>query len=150
MTPRITTVTLGVRDLKTATAFYEAIFGVQRVPGYEEISFFRLPGCWLSLYPIAKLAEDISPTLDHHRSTFAGVTFAHHVTSRDEVQPFLDRAIAAGGTLAKPAQDTFWGGYDGYFADPDGYHWEILWGPMFEYGPDGNLRFTQCNNVASP
>lgn len=145
MSPRITTITLGVRDLKTATAFYEEIFGIERIPGYEEISFFRLPGCWLSLYPISKLAEDISPTLDPHRSTFSGVTLAHHVTSRDAVQPFLERAIAAGGTLAKSAQETFWGGYDGYFTDPDGYHWEIVWGPMFEFEPNGSLGFTECD-----
>ena len=139
--PRITVVTLGVRDLQKSTAFYEAIFGIRPKANSEGISFFELPGTWLSLFPLDQLAEDISPQLSAARSGFSGVTLAHNARSKDAVLAIFEHIKAAGATIVKPPHDTFWGGFSGYFADLDGYYWEVVWGPMFDHAPDGSLRF---------
>ncbi len=95
----------------------------------ESIAFFQNKGTWLALYPREALAADVGiPT---EGSGFSGVTLAHNLRSKEEVDELLDVAVAAGATLVKPAQDTFWGGYSGYFSDPDGYLWEIAWNPFF-------------------
>lgn len=138
---RITVVTLGVGDLAKSSAFYEAIFGIRPNAKYEGVSFFELPGTWLTLYPLDKLAEDISPEVPRSRSGFSGITLAHNARSRDEVLAIFEQARAAGAIVAKPPQETFWGGFSGYFADHDGYYWEVVWGPMFDHAPDGSLRF---------
>ncbi|HZD61075.1 MAG TPA: VOC family protein [Anaerolineae bacterium] len=139
--PRITIITLGVGDLQKSTSFYEAIFGIHPNPDYEGISFFELPGTWLTLYPLEKLAEDISPQLPASRGPFSGVTLAYNASSKEDVVAIFDQAKAAGASVVKPPQDTFWGGFSGYFADLDGYYWEVAWGPMFDHAPDGSLRF---------
>jgi catechol 2,3-dioxygenase-like lactoylglutathione lyase family enzyme len=139
--PRLTVVTLGVEDLRKSTDFYEAIFGISPDPGYEGISFFELPGTWLTLYPLDKLAEDISPHLSSSRGAFSGITLAFNARCQEDVTSIFDQAGAAGAKIVKPPQDTFWGGFSGYFADPDGYYWEVAWGPMFDFTPDGSLRF---------
>jgi catechol 2,3-dioxygenase-like lactoylglutathione lyase family enzyme len=137
---RITVVTLGVKDLAKSTTFYEAAFGVHANPDYEGVSFFELPGAWLSLYPLDKLAQDIAPDVPHTRGgTFSGVTLAHNARSKQDVLAIFEHLRAAGALIVKPPQDTFWGGFGGYFADPDGYYWEVVWGPMFDFGPDGSL-----------
>jgi len=139
--PRITVITLGVADLAQATRFYETIFGVHPNSEYEGISFFELPGVWLTLYPVDKLAEDISPRLSPTRSGFSGITLAYNATSKNEVVAIFEEARTAGASIVKAPQDTFWGGFSGYFADLDGYYWEVVWGPMFDFAPDGSLRF---------
>ena len=139
--PRMTVITLGVADLARSTGFYETIFAVRPNSDYEGISFFELPGTWLTLYPLDKLAEDISPDLSPARGSFSGVTLAYNARGKDEVVAIFEEAESAGARIAKAPQDTFWGGFSGYFADPDGYYWEIVWGPMFDFGPDGSLRF---------
>jgi len=139
--PRMTVVTLGVADLESATRFYRTVFGRGPNPNYQEISFFDLPGTWLSLYPRDKLAADISAQLAPTGSGFCGITLAYNARSRDEVRAVFAAAESAGATIAKPPQDTFWGGYSGYFRDPDGYYWEVVWGAMFDFAPDGALRF---------
>ena len=83
----------------------------------------------MALYPRDALAEDAG--VSTVGSGFSGVTLAHNVLTRKEVDALLETAVAAGATLIKPAQDTFWGGYSGYFADPEGYLWEIAWNPFF-------------------
>ena len=83
----------------------------------------------MALYPRHALAEDAG--VSTVASGFSGVTLAHNVLTRKEVDALLETAVAAGATLVKPAQDTFWGGYSGYFADPEGYLWEIAWNPFF-------------------
>jgi catechol 2,3-dioxygenase-like lactoylglutathione lyase family enzyme len=138
---RLSVVTLGVADLEKATAFYTTVFGISPNPDYEGVSFFGLPGTWISLYPIEKLAEDISPILPSSRSGFTGITLAHNVRSKEEAIAVIETARAAGATVIKPPQDTAWGGFSGYFADLDGYHWEVVWAPMFNFAPDGSLRF---------
>ena len=139
--PRVTVITLGVKDLAKATRFYETIFGVKPDSEYEGVSFFELPGAWLTLYPVDKLAEDISPQLSPDRSGFSGITLAYNARSKDEIIAIFEEARTAGGSIIKPPQDTFWGGFGGYFADLDGFYWEVAWGPMFDFKPDGSLRF---------
>ena len=118
-----TIVTLGVQDLKRSNRFYEAL-GLPRVPYESEtIAFFDLGDAQLALFPRHALAEDagVSPSGEG----FRGVTLARFVTSSTEVRAFLERAVQAGATLARTAQPTSWGGFSGYFADPDGHLWEI-------------------------
>lgn len=138
--PRMTVITLGVADLAKSTRFYETIFGIRPNSEYEGISFFELPGAWLTLYPLDKLAADISPQLSPTRSSFSGITIAYNARSKDEVVAIFEEVKTAGASVAKAPQDTFWGGFSGYFADLDGYYWEVVWGPMFDFAPDGSLR----------
>lgn len=139
--PRMTVITLGVMDLAKAARFYETIFGVSPNSEYEGVSFFELPGVWLTLYPVEKLAEDISPQLSPNRSGFSGITLAYNARSRDEVLSIFEEVKTAGASIVKAPEDTFWGGFSGYFADLDGYYWEVVWGPMFDFAPDGSLGF---------
>lgn len=139
MEPRISLVTLGVEDLARSTRFYTEGLGLPTTRSPEDgIVFFQLRGTILALYPYRSLAEDIAPGFDAPRSRFGGVTLAHNVRTREEVDEVLATALRAGAQLLKPAQDTSWGGYAGYFADPDGYPWEVAWG-AFELAEDGSL-----------
>ncbi len=139
--PRMTVITLGVTDLVRATGFYQAVFGISPNSDYEGVSFFELPGVWLALYPVDKLAADISPQLSPERSGFSGITLAYNARSQDEIIAIFEKVRTAGASIVKPPQDTFWGGFSGYFSDLDGYYWEVVWGPMFDFAPDGSLRF---------
>jgi catechol 2,3-dioxygenase-like lactoylglutathione lyase family enzyme len=118
MKPRISMITLGVRDLAASVAFYAQGLGLPRMESPPEVAFFTLDGTWLGLYGRQALAEDA--TVPAEGSGFTGVTLAHNVASEAEVDALLKQAVAAGGTLVKPGQRVFWGGYSGYFADPDG------------------------------
>ena len=138
--PRITVITLGVTDLDRATQFYAAVLGTSPNTSNEGVTFIELPGAWISLFPLEELAKDISPDLPAVRSGFSGFTLAHNARSREDVNAILEHARSAGARLVKEAQDTFWGGFSGYFTDLDGYYWEVVWGPMFEFGPDGALK----------
>ncbi len=130
MEPRISIITLGVSDLPRAVKFYRDGLGLPLLDeNTESIAFFKNRGAWLSLYPRESLAADAG--IDTQGSGFSGVTLAHNVRSREEVDALLGVAVNAGATLVKPAQDAFWGGYSGYFADSDGYLWEIAWNPHF-------------------
>ena len=144
MEPRISIVTLGVRDLERAIAFYRDGLGLPapHQPG-PEIAFFRTRGTCLGLYPVDKLAEDVG---DAHvaaakqpQSGFRGIALAHNVRTREEVDTVLAAAQRAGASIEKPAQETFWGGYSGYFADPDGHLWEVAWAESWKFNPDGSL-----------
>ena len=106
-------ITLGVGDLPRATDFYEAGLGFPRVDfASDTVAFFSLNGSWLGLYPREALAEDAM--VPDEGSGFDGITLAHNVASEAEVDAVIEQAIAAGATLAKPAQKVFWGGYSGY------------------------------------
>lgn len=133
MQPRISMVTLGVKNLQTSIAFYEKLGLARKEPLSDEIAFFDLNGSWLGLYPREKLAEDaeVSP----EGSGFRAVTLAHNLSSKEAVDALMAEAVAAGATLVKKSQDVFWGGYSGYFADPDGHLWEIAFNPFFWIGP---------------
>ncbi len=127
MKPHITLVTLGVEDLDRAVAFYEIGLGLPRRAGPQGIAFFETGATLLALYPREQLAEDV--TVSPEGSGFRGFTLAHNVDSPEAVERTLDEAVAAGATLVKPGQKVFWGGYSGYFADPDGFYWEVAWNP---------------------
>ena len=130
MEPRISIVTLGVTDLPRSVEFYRDGLGLPLFDeNAESIAFFQNRGTWLALYPREALAADIGIATEG--SGFSGVTLAHNVRTREEVDTLLGVAVAAGATLVKPAEETFWGGYSGYFADPEGYLWEIAWNPHF-------------------
>ena len=135
MQPRISMITLGVRNLKVAIEFYQEGLGLpRREPYSDDIAFFDLDGTWLGLYSWDKLAEDV--TISPEGTGFRGVTLAHNVKSKEDVNRVMRQAIEAGGTLVKEAQDVFWGGYSGYFADIDGHLWEIAWNPHSWIGPE--------------
>jgi catechol 2,3-dioxygenase-like lactoylglutathione lyase family enzyme len=142
MEPRVSLITLGVADLARSHRSYAEGLGLPttRTPD-EGIVFFQTAGTAVALYPYARLAEDVGPGWDVPRSRFAGFTLAHNVRERAQVDAVLAKAAAAGAEIVKPAADTFWGGYSGYFADPDGYLWEVAWG-AFEFNEDGSLRVT--------
>ncbi len=123
-------ITLGVSDLERGVRFYRD--GLELPTNYksgEGIAFFEFSGTWLALYPIQALAEDAC--LPSERARFDGITLAHNVTGKAEADAVIAQALAAGASLLKPAADTFWGGYSGYFADPDGHAWEVAWNPYF-------------------
>jgi catechol 2,3-dioxygenase-like lactoylglutathione lyase family enzyme len=140
MEPRISIITLGVTDLPRAIRFYRDGLGFPtKAKDDASIAFFETTGTRFGLYPLDKLAEDISPELPAERSAFSGITLSHNVRTRDEVASVLKQAEAAGGRIVKHAQDVFWGGHSGYFADPDGHHWEVAWNPYFPLAEDGTL-----------
>ena len=135
MQARISMISLGVKDLQAAIKFYQQGLGLPRKEPYsDEIAFFDLNGTWLGLYPWDKLAEDV--TVSQEGSGFRGVTLAHNVKSKEEVNAVISQAIGAGATLVKEVQDVFWGGYSSYFSDLDGHLWEIAWNPHFWIGPE--------------
>ena len=133
MKPRISMITLGVRDLEESVRFYEQGLGLPRMDSPPEVAFFTLNGSWLGLYGRDSLAEDAGVHPDG--TGFDGFTIAHNVDSEAAVDELLEQAISAGAKLVKPAQKVFWGGYSGYFADPDGYLWEVAHNPLFWIGP---------------
>jgi catechol 2,3-dioxygenase-like lactoylglutathione lyase family enzyme len=140
MQARIHIVTLGVRDFERAVRFYRDGLGwPMSSASAGDIAFFKLGPVILALYPWDKLAEDAC--VPAGGSGFRGVTLAHNVARREDVDAVLAQAVAAGATLMKPAQDVFWGGYSGYFADPEGQLWEVCWNPHASFGPDGSLQF---------
>lgn len=135
MEPRVSVVTLGVSDLKRARAFYEAMGFKASERGNDDIVFMRAaPGVALALYAWDALAEDA--TVSAAGAGFRGVTIAHNVRAKVEVAVVLAEAVRAGARIVKPAQDVFWGGHSGYFADPDGHLWEVAWNP---HTPDGTF-----------
>ena len=130
MEPRISIVTLGVTDLPRSVQFYRDGLGLTLYDeDTESIAFFQTRGTRLALYPRDALAADVGTSTEG--IGFSGVTLAHNVHTKKEVDELLHVAVEAGATLVKPAADTFWGGYSGYFADPDGHLWEIAWNPHF-------------------
>lgn len=140
---KVTILTLGVADLDKATDFYRIVLGTPPNTSSEGITFIELPGTWIALYPLERLAADISPGIPAARMGFSGITLAHNARSRNEVIEIVRRAESAGARVVKEPQDTFWGGYSGYFADLDGYYWEVAWGPMFEFAENGDMKLKE-------
>lgn len=142
MQSRISIITLGVANLDRALRFYRDGLGFPTTrDGSQGIVFFQTQGVCLALYPNDKLAEDVGDHFPTERGPFSGVTLAHNVRTREEVDEVLQLAERAGAKIEKPAQDVFWGGYSGYFSDLDGHLWEVAWG-AFEFNEDGSLIIT--------
>ena len=130
MEPRISMIGLGVADLDRAVAFYENGLGLPRHPFDGDIAFFQTQSTWLCLYNREKLAEDIG--VSSRGEGFPGFTLAHNVGSKAQVEQVMAEAETAGAVIVAPAEDKFWGGYSGYFTDPDGFYWEVAWNPFLE------------------
>lgn len=133
MKPRISMITLGVRDLAAAIAFYEKGLGFPRMESPPEVAFFTLNGTWLGLYGRDALAGDAQVAAEG--TGFEGFALAHNVDSQKGVDEVVAQAVAAGATLVKQPQKVFWGGYSGYFKDLDGHLWEVAYNPLFWVGP---------------
>jgi len=129
--PRISLITLGVTDLARSVRFYREGLGLPLREGGDVnvVAFFETRGTWLALFPREALAADAGVPADG--AGFPGFSLAHNVRTREEVDTVLEQARTAGARLVKAAGDTAWGGYSGYFADPDGHLWEVAWNPHF-------------------
>jgi len=139
MKPRLNIVTLGVKNLRESRYFYKNALDWEPAAGSDEnIVFFNHGGIILALYPLEKLAEDAEIPAD--RSGFSGVTLAINQDSKDAVVEVFEKAVKNGAKVLVEPRDTFWGGYDAYFADPDGHSWEIAWAPFWEFDEQGSLK----------
>jgi catechol 2,3-dioxygenase-like lactoylglutathione lyase family enzyme len=122
-------ITLGVEDLDRAIAFYRDGLGLPLREGPEGIAFFETGSTWLSLYPREALAKDAA--VESEGSGFRGFALAHNVRTRELVDELMSEVKVAGATVIKGPQDASWGGYSGYFKDPDEFLWEVAWNPHF-------------------
>jgi catechol 2,3-dioxygenase-like lactoylglutathione lyase family enzyme len=138
MRPKLSLVTLGVRDFERSLRFYRDGLGWQpSSASQDDVAFFPLGGIVLGLYPREKLAEDAQVSAGG--SGFSGIALAHNTNSQEEVDQVLQTVESLGATIVKKAEKVFWGGYSGYFADPDGHLWEVAWNPFFGFDESDNL-----------
>jgi uncharacterized protein len=135
---RVSIITLGVSNLAHSREFYERLGWRRSMAKAEGIVFFQAGGMALALYPRSELAKDAN--LSAEGRGFCAVALAYNARSREEVDKVLAEAKSAGATILKPALEAFWGGYSGYFADPDGFPWEVAWNPEFTIAADGSIR----------
>jgi catechol 2,3-dioxygenase-like lactoylglutathione lyase family enzyme len=134
---RVSLVTLGVRDLARARAFYEALgWRTGAEPG-DDVVFFQAGGMILALWGRDELAADSGV---EDGGGWGGVTLAYNVRSAAEVDEAMREAEAAGATITRPGAETFWGGYSGAFVDPEGHAWEVAFNPHWTLGDDGSVR----------
>jgi uncharacterized protein len=135
---RLNLVTLGVRDFRTSRDFYCKLFEWNPTNNSsDDIVFFDMGGYILGLFPWDKLAEDAN--IPPSGSGFSGITLAHNVREKSDVDVFLKRAESFGAKIIKPAQDVFWGGHSGYFSDPNGHLWEVAYNPYMPTKANGFL-----------
>ena len=139
MEQRISIVTLGVSDLAASRRFYADGLGWKPVFENKEIVFFQAGGMIFALFLRDELAKDFKT--DPASFGRAAVALAHNVRTKAEVDPLIWRAAEAGATILKPAREASWGGYSGYFADPDGFAWEVAWNPAWKIAADGSIEF---------
>jgi catechol 2,3-dioxygenase-like lactoylglutathione lyase family enzyme len=135
---RVSLVTLGVADLARAKAFYEALGWRGEQPS-DDVVFFQAGGMVVALWDREKLAEDSGV---EDTGGWGGITLAHNVRSPEEVDAVLAEAEHAGATIARPGAATFWGGYSGAFADPDGHPWEVAHNPFWTLREDGSISLS--------
>ncbi len=138
MEQRVSIITLGVKDLKRSREFYERLGWRRSLAKTEDVVFFQVGGMALALFPRHELAKDANVAPEGRG--FGGIALAYNARNREEVDSVLAEAVAAGAKLLKPAQEAFWGGYSGYFSDPDGFAWEVAWNPSFPVAEDGSVR----------
>jgi hypothetical protein len=138
MEQRLSLVTLGVADLSRARRFYEEGLGWKRGNDNDGVAFYQMPGAILALWSRPSLAEDAG--VADSGASFAGIALAYNARSRSEVEMVLAEAEAAGAKVVRSAHETPWGGYSGYFADPDGHLWEVAHNPFWTIGDDGSVR----------
>ncbi len=139
--PRFTVITLGVSDILESIAFYQSL-GFQRkyrATG-EAVAFFDTGGTVISLFPRTELAKDATLRDQKQPAAFCGFTLAWNCSSTEEVDAVLKFAISKGASLLKPARRTDYGGYSGYFVDPDGYPWEVVVAPGIQVGADRRVH----------
>ena len=141
MEQRLSLITLGVADLARSRRFYEQLGWRPSSASTAAIAFYQLAGIALALYPRSDLARDARLPEDGHG--FGGITLAFNTRTRQEVDTLLAEARSAGARILKPAEEASWGGYSGYFADPDGYPWEVAWNPSFPIDADGSMRLPE-------
>ncbi len=139
MEQRVSAVTLGVKNLETAKNFYVNGFGWKTAFENEEVIFFQTGGMVFALFLRDSLAADFQA--DPAAFGRAPMALAYNVRARNEVDSVIQRAAAAGATILKPPREASWGGYSGYFADPDGFAWEVAWNPTWPLAPDGTVEF---------
>ena len=131
-------VTLGVRDLETSRKFYAETLGWKISRPQEGVVFFQAGGVVLALFPREELAKDAQISLEG--SGFAGFSLAYNAQSEAEVDEIINDLKSKGVKILKEPQKVFWGGYSSYFADPDGYPWEVAYNPFFSFDENGNLK----------
>ena len=134
MEQRVSLITLGVADLERARAFYEALGWQTRAAPGDDVVFFQTGCMVVALWDRGSLAEDSGVD---DAGGWGGVTLAHNVRSPAEVDAVIEQARAAGGVIARPGAETFWGGYSGAFIDPDGHPWEVAHNPRWTIAADG-------------
>lgn len=140
MEPRISIITFGVADIEWSYQFYKEGLGfpASGTPA-DGIVFFQTAGTRFAIYPADKLTEEVDGEFESDTGKFRSFTVAHNTRSKEEVEAVLQLAEQAGGKIEKPAQDVFWGGYSGYFSDPDGYLWEVAYADSWKFNDDGSL-----------
>lgn len=141
---RMNIICLGVKDMESSIRFYRDGLGFKtnEKSNNPEVVFFNTSGTKLELYPIELLAKDINENNPPEITTgFGGITLAYNAKSKDEVCEVIELARKSGAKIEKEPQDVFWGGYHGYFSDPDGYYWEVAWGPNFTFDQNDMLEF---------
>lgn len=144
MEQRVSMITLGVADLGRAKAFYEDVVGWKAAEGPPEIAFFDLGGLVFALYPHADLAKDRNDTFDDSSGLgYRGYALAHNARSKEEVDSIFAELKDKGATIVKEPQEVFWGGYSGYFSDPDGHCWEVAYNPYWTIGEDGRVSMSK-------
>jgi uncharacterized protein len=136
MEQRVSLVTLGVRDLARARAFYEALGWRTNAAAGDDVVFFQAGGMIVALWGRAELAEDSGV---EDSGGWGGITLAHNVHSPAQVDAVIAEAEAAGATVTRPGAATFWGGYSGAFTDPDGHAWEVAHNPHWTLAEDGSV-----------
>jgi catechol 2,3-dioxygenase-like lactoylglutathione lyase family enzyme len=137
MEQRLSLVTLGVADLGRSLRFYEAL-GWRRHGDQAEVAFFQAGGIVIGLWSRESLAEDAR--VPAGGAGFGGIALAYNTRAKEDVDAVLAEAEAAGATITKPAEEAFWGGYTGYFADPDGHLWEVAWNPSWTIAENGSVK----------
>ena len=143
MEARLSLVTLGVADLGRAMAFYEGVLGWKAAASPPGITFFDLGGLVLALFPHGELAKDMQLAQPIVNGGYEGFALAHNLRSRQEVDDLFAHLRRHSATIVKPPHKAEWGGYSGYFADPDGHKWEVAYNPFWTVRPDGRITMSR-------